>query len=41
MHLVDLDVGVTPADLPSDFLEADAVWLRDQRQRDTWPDAPW
>lgn len=41
VHLVDLDLGVTPADLPSDFLEADAAWLRDHRPRETWPDAPW
>jgi maleylpyruvate isomerase len=41
VHLVDLDVGVTPADLPSDFLEDDAAWLHEFRPRETWPDAPW
>ena len=41
VHLVDLDLGVTSADLPDDFLAGDAEWLRDNRGPDTWPDAPW
>jgi maleylpyruvate isomerase len=41
VHLVDLDLGVTPADLPDDFLTGDAEWLRDNRGSDTWPDAAW
>jgi maleylpyruvate isomerase len=41
VHLVDLDVGVGPADLPDDFLTGDADWLRDNRGADTWPDAAW
>lgn len=41
VHLVDLDLGVTPADLPDDFLTGDAEWLRDNRSSDTWPDAGW
>jgi maleylpyruvate isomerase len=41
VHLVDLDVGVTPMSLPSDFLETDAEWLHSLRTRDTWLNAPW
>jgi maleylpyruvate isomerase len=41
VHLVDLDLGVSPADLPDDFLTGDADWLREQRGASTWPDAPW
>jgi maleylpyruvate isomerase len=41
VHLVDLDLGVRPADLPDDFLTGDAEWLRDNRGADTWPDATW
>ena len=41
VHLVDLDLGVTPADLPDDFLTGDAEWLRDNRGADAWPDAAW
>jgi len=41
VHLVDLDLGVGPADLPDDFLTGDAEWLRDNRHGDTWPDAAW
>ena len=41
VHLVDLDLGVSPADLPDDFLTGDAEWLREQRDASTWPDAPW
>jgi hypothetical protein len=38
---VDLDLGVSPADLPDDYLAGDAEWLRDNRGPDTWPDAAW
>jgi maleylpyruvate isomerase len=31
VHLVDLDVGVTPRDLPVDYLTADAAWLTASR----------
>lgn len=31
VHLVDLDTGVVPADLPRDYLDADAVWLAEFR----------
>ena len=31
VHLVDLDVGVEPRDLPADYLEADATWLAEHR----------
>ena len=31
VHLVDLDVGVEPADLPRDYLDADASWLAEFR----------
>ena len=41
VHVVDLDLGVTPADLPDDYLTGDADWLRDHRGADTWPDAAW
>jgi maleylpyruvate isomerase len=41
VHLVDLDLGVCPADLPDDFLAGDAEWLADNRRADTWPDAAW
>jgi maleylpyruvate isomerase len=41
VHLVDLDLGVAPADLPADYLVGDAEWLREQRGPETWPDAPW
>jgi maleylpyruvate isomerase len=41
VHLVDLDLGVKPADLPDDFLTGDADWLQEQRGAGTWPDAPW
>jgi maleylpyruvate isomerase len=41
VHLVDLDVGIAPGDLPADFLERDAEYLRENRTRETWPDAPW
>ena len=41
VHLVDLDLGVTPADLPDDFLTGDAEWLREHRGASTWPTAPW
>ena len=40
VHLVDLDLGVSPADLPDDYLTGDAEWLRENRGPDTWPDAP-
>ena len=41
VHLVDLDLGMTPADLPDEFLTGDAEWLRANRGADTWPDAAW
>ena len=41
VHLVDLDMGVGPTDLPTDFVEQDGEFLQSLRQRDTWPDAPW
>jgi maleylpyruvate isomerase len=41
VHLVDLDVGVAPGDLPADYLERDADYLRENRTREAWPDAPW
>jgi maleylpyruvate isomerase len=31
VHLVDLDVGVEPSDLPADYVEADAAWLAEHR----------
>jgi maleylpyruvate isomerase len=39
VHLVDLDVGVGPADLPADYLARDADWLAQHRATDTWADA--
>jgi hypothetical protein len=41
VHLVDLDVGITPAMLPTDYVERDEGWLAEHRTRATWPDAPW
>jgi len=41
VHLVDLDLGVRPVELPADFLAEQNDWLRDHRTKDTWPDAPW
>jgi maleylpyruvate isomerase len=41
VHVVDLDRGVPPRDLPADFLLDDADWLREHRTQTTWPDAPW
>jgi maleylpyruvate isomerase len=41
VHMVDLDLGVTPSDLPSEYVELDRDWLREQRRASTWPDAPW
>jgi hypothetical protein len=41
VHLVDLDLGVTPADLPTEYVELDLEWLREQRGVRAWPDAPW
>jgi maleylpyruvate isomerase len=41
VHLVDLDLGVQPSELPADFLVDEATWLREHRTRATWPDAPW
>jgi maleylpyruvate isomerase len=31
VHLVDLDVGAEPTDLPRDYLDADAEWLAEYR----------
>jgi hypothetical protein len=31
VHLVDLDVGVTPDDLPRDYLTSDRQWLSEFR----------
>jgi len=31
VHLVDLDLGVEPSDLPRDYLDADATWLAEFR----------
>jgi maleylpyruvate isomerase len=31
VHHVDLDVGFGPADLPTDYVEADREWLREHR----------
>ncbi len=39
VHLVDLDVGIGPADLPPDYLARDAGWLAQHRATDTWADA--
>jgi maleylpyruvate isomerase len=41
VHLVDLDVGVTPGALPSAYVERDHAWLVEHRPRDTWPDVRW
>jgi len=41
VHMVDLDLGVTPADLPKEYVDLDGDWLRGQRGAGTWPDAPW
>ena len=41
VHLVDLDVGVTPAGLPKEYLSRDVAWLAEHRTRATWPDAAW
>jgi maleylpyruvate isomerase len=41
VHLVDLDVGVTPVDLPPDYVEADLDWLREFRTVSTWPSSAW
>ena len=35
VHLVDLDVGVMPDQLPADYLARDADWLK--QHRPTWP----
>jgi maleylpyruvate isomerase len=34
VHLVDLDVGIEPTDLPRGYLDADAAWLTEFRP--TW-----
>jgi len=34
VHLVDLDVGVLPEQLPTDYLTRDADWLK--QHRPTW-----
>ena len=41
VHLVDLDLGFGPADLPADYLAFDAEFVHESRTRSTWPDAPW
>ena len=41
VHVVDLDVGVTPTELPADYRARDAEWLAEFRTRAVWPDAPW
>ena len=41
VHMVDLDLGVTPSDLPAEYIELDGEWLREQRGASTWPDAQW
>ena len=41
VHLVDLDLGFDPIDLPADFVVDQAEWLREFRTVDTWPGAPW
>ena len=41
VHLVDLDVGMTPAGLPEDYLRRDEAWLAEHRTRAAWPDADW
>jgi uncharacterized protein (TIGR03083 family) len=41
VHLVDLDLGVHPDDLPADFRFEQVDWLRENRGPNTWPDANW
>lgn len=41
VHLVDLDLGVRPVDLPADFLADEEDRLREHRTTETWSDAPW
>jgi maleylpyruvate isomerase len=41
VHLVDLDLGVRPVDLPEDFVAEQREWLMECRTKGTWPDAPW
>ena len=41
VHLVDLDLGFDPTDLPPDFVAEQAAWLREFRTVTTWPGAPW
>src|SRR5439155_16343919 len=41
VHLIDLDIGVHPRDLPAEYRAADAEFLREMRKADTWPDAEW
>ena len=41
VHLVDLDVGFGPDQLPANYLKRDADWLLEHRTQATWPDAPW
>jgi maleylpyruvate isomerase len=41
VHLVDLDIGCSPSDLPADYVEADRDWLREYRTPETWPGASW
>ena len=40
VHLVDLDLGFGPADLPADYLEFDAGFVAEHRTRATWPGRP-
>jgi maleylpyruvate isomerase len=41
VHLVDLDVGYSPDDLPPDYVDADRDWLREYRTQEAWPEASW
>ncbi len=41
VHLVDLDVGVSPRHLPSHYVDADRDWLLEYRTHEAWPDATW
>lgn len=41
VHLVDLDIGLVPSDLPEDYVRDDIDWLREMRTRECWPDARW
>lgn len=41
VHVVDLDVGVAPSDLPPDYVDADREWLGENRTPETWPHASW